>query len=250
MPLFQKLKTIHFPLEIILCKDDFKEFFPNWFLLFLLQSLTKITMPVQRKGMRALQIWVSRVTSNYSSIEITDLTTSFRNGLAFVGIIHHFKPDLITNPDKLDPEDIIGNNDLAYKVAEEKLQIPSLLDSEDMLASEEPDKFSIVTYLAQFYHLFKNEDKNVSPNVSLHLSSESESETPLGTPTSNKKTFDKNDLIEKYGEEIFKKTPVKKVSTEEEDEGVVVTMTRPKRRVVGGVASMCKDFERKARFEK
>ena len=220
------------------------------FCYFLLQSLTKITMPVQRKGMRALQIWVSRVTSNYSSIEITDLTTSFRNGLAFVGIIHHFKPDLITNPDKLDPEDIIGNNDLAYKVAEEKLQIPSLLDSEDMLASEEPDKFSIVTYLAQFYHLFKNEDKNVSPNVSLHLSSESESETPLGTPTSNKKTFDKNDLIEKYGEEIFKKTPVKKVSTEEEDEGVVVTMTRPKRRVVGGVASMCKDFERKARFEK
>ena len=93
--------------------------------------------------MRALQIWVSRVTSNYNSIEITDLTTSFRNGLAFVGIIHHFKPDLITNPDKLDPEDIMGNNDLAYKVAEEKLQIPSLLDSEDMLATDEPDKFSI-----------------------------------------------------------------------------------------------------------
>jgi len=203
--------------------------------------------------MRALQIWVSRVTSNYNSIEITDLTTSFRNGLAFVGIIHHFKPDLITNPDKLDPEDIMGNNDLAYKVAEEKLQIPSLLDSEDMLATDEPDKFSIVTYLAQFYHLFKNEDKNVSPNVSLHLSSESESETPLGTPTSNKKTFDKNDLIEKYGEEIFSsktKTPaIKKVSTEEEDEGVVVTMTRPKRRVVGGVASMCKDFERRANIQ-
>ena len=110
-----------------------------------------------------------------------------------------------------------------------------------------------VTYLAQFYHLFKNEDKNVSPNVSLHLSSESESETPLGTPTSNKKTFDKNDLIEKYGEEIFcskTKTPaIKKVSTEEEDEGVVVTMTRPKRRVVGGVASMCKDFERRANIQ-
>ena len=67
--------------------------------------------------MRALQIWVSRVTSSYSSIEITDLTTSFRNGLAFVGIIHHFRPDLITSPDKLDQDDIIGNNDLAYKVS-------------------------------------------------------------------------------------------------------------------------------------
>ena len=216
-------------------------------------------MPVQRKGMRALQIWVSRVTSDYSSIEINDLSTSFRNGLAFVGIIHHFRPDLITNPDKLDPEDIIGNNDLAYKVAENKLEIPSLLDSEDMLASEEPDKFSIVTYLAQFYHLFKNEDKNVSPNVSLHLSSESDSDvaatpplgcTPTGTPTSNKKTFDRNDLIEKYGEELFNsdKNTKKATPPDDEDEGVVVSMrvTRPKR--IGGVASMCKKFEMKAKI--
>jgi hypothetical protein len=209
-------------------------------------------MPVQRKGMRALQIWVSRVTSSYSSIEITDLTTSFRNGLAFVGIIHHFRPDLITSPDKCDPEDIIANNDLAYKVAEEKLEIPSLLDAEDMLASEEPDKFSVVTYLAQFYHLFKNEDKNISPNVSLHLSSESESEaaTPLGTPTSEKKNFDRNDLIEKYGEEIFQNNKNKKIQQDsQEDEGVVVTMRsmRPKR-AVGGVASMCKDFEMRAKI--
>lgn len=214
-------------------------------------------MPVQRKGMRALQIWVSRVTSDYHSIEINDLSTSFRNGLAFVGIIHHFRPDLITNPDKLDPEDIIGNNDLAYKVAETKLEVPSLLDSEDMLASEEPDKFSIVTYLAQYYHLFKNEDKNVSPNVSLHLSSESDSDvaatpplvTPTGTPTSNKKTFDRNDLIEKYGEELFSKDKNDKKIIEEEDEGVVVSMTRmtrPKR--IGGVASMCKNFEMKAKI--
>ena len=214
-------------------------------------------MPVQRKGMRALQIWVSRVTSDYHSIEINDLSTSFRNGLAFVGIIHHFRPDLITNPDKLDPEDIIGNNDLAYKVAETKLEVPSLLDSEDMLASEEPDKFSIVTYLAQYYHLFKNEDKSVSPNVSLHLSSESDSDvaatpplvTPTGTPTSNKKTFDRNDLIEKYGEELFSKDKNDKKIIEEEDEGVVVSMTRmtrPKR--IGGVASMCKNFEMKAKI--
>jgi len=243
-------------------------------------------MPVQRKGMRALQIWCSRVTSDYHSIEISDLSTSFRNGLAFVGIIHHFRPDLITHPDKLDPEDVIGNNDLAYKVAESKLEVPSLLDSEDMLASEEPDKFSIVTYLAQFYHLFKNES-NISPNVSLHLSSESDSDvaatpplgrTPTGTPTSNKKTFDRNDLIEKYGEELFSndKTSTNNTSNnksnitsnvtnspllsstppssknnkiiEEEDEGVVVNMrvTRPKR--LGGVASMCKSFEMKAKI--
>ena len=102
----------------------------------------------------------------------------------------------------------------SFQVAEDKLEIPSLLDAEDMLASEEPDKFSVVTYLAQFYHLFKTADSNISPNVSLHLgtSSESESEaaTPLGTPTSEKKNFDRNDLIERYGEEIFQNNKVSK----------------------------------------
>ncbi len=227
-----------------------------------------------------MQIWCARVTQNYSSVDVSDLAASFRNGLAFVGIIHHFRPDLIANPDSLDANDILGNNNLAYKVAEEKLGIPSLLEAEDMLESEEPDKFSVVTYLAQFYHQFKNDEKNVSPNVSLHLSSESETDSPLGTPTSNKKLFEENQknsslrspttppapvvidqkaLMEKYGAEIFNNdASTKKLSPPtEEDEGVVVNMpVRPQTRShahfkprtrIGGVASMCKDFELKAK---
>ena len=72
-------------------------------------------MPIQRKGMRALQIWCARVTSEYKSVEVTDLTSSFRSGLAFVAIIHHFRPDLIDSPDNLDPKDVVGNNALAYR---------------------------------------------------------------------------------------------------------------------------------------
>jgi hypothetical protein len=72
-------------------------------------------MPIQRKGMRALQIWCSRVTSSYPCVEITDLTSSFRDGLAFVAIIHHFRPDLIKNPGDLDPKDVVANNELAFR---------------------------------------------------------------------------------------------------------------------------------------
>ena len=53
----------------------------------------------------------------------------------------------------------------------------------------------------------------------------------------------------KYGEELFAKdTPTKQKVVEEEDEGVVVSMRvlRPKR--IGGVASMCKNFEMKAKI--
>ena len=47
------------------------------------------------------------------------------------------------------------------RVAEEKLDVPSLLDPEDMADCDEdegPDKFSVVTYVSQFYHLFKDSD--------------------------------------------------------------------------------------------
>ena len=46
-------------------------------------------------------------------------------------------------------------------MAEEKLDVPSLLDPEDMADCSEdegPDKFSVVTYVSQFYHLFKDSD--------------------------------------------------------------------------------------------
>lgn len=37
------------------------------------------------------QIWCARVTADYPNVNIVDLTTSFRDGLAFCAIIHHFR---------------------------------------------------------------------------------------------------------------------------------------------------------------
>lgn len=202
-------------------------------------------MPIQRRGMRALQIWCERVTSSYSNVKIVDLSSSFRDGLAFCAIIHHFRPELIPEFHSLKSENIVENNALAYRIAEEKLDIPSLLDPEDMAEHEEPDKFSVVTYVSQFYHIFKDADgsrggetktTNTQTRLSATLSSSSsssgddsvldggssEASTPAGTPTTTYKRFpgvktstpseastrfNQADLIAKYGEEIFSKAP-------------------------------------------
>jgi hypothetical protein len=51
-----------------------------------------VKMPVQRKGIRALEIWCKRVTAGYPNVDVVDLSSSFRDGMAFCAIIHHFRP--------------------------------------------------------------------------------------------------------------------------------------------------------------
>jgi len=150
-------------------------------------------MPVERRGIRALQIWCRRVTEEYENVNIIDMSSSWRDGLGFCAIIHHFRPSLI-DYEKLTAEDILENNKLAFTIAEEQLGIPSLLDPQDMVECEEPDKFSIVTYVSQFYHLLKDEDNSCcSPSLSrVNRISDSEQDslcssgenTPVGTPKS------------------------------------------------------------------
>lgn len=121
-------------------------------------------MPVERRGVRALQIWCQRVTASYPEVKIVDMSSSWRDGLAFAAIIHHFRPNII-DFHSLKRENILENNRLAFEVAEEQLGIPSLLDPQDMVDSEVPDKFSVITYVSQFYHLLKEEDDSRSPSL-------------------------------------------------------------------------------------
>jgi len=145
-------------------------------------------MPVEKRGVKALQIWCRRVTSSYENVNIIDMDSSWRDGLAFCAMIHHFRPNLIKY-ESLKSEDILSNNELAYKVAEEEMGIPSLLDPQDMLDTDIPDKFSIITYVSQFYHLLKDEDNSRSPSLpikemNINNSYDSSDSSPQGTPKS------------------------------------------------------------------
>ncbi|XP_027203707.2 MICAL-like protein 2 [Dermatophagoides pteronyssinus] len=110
---------------------------------------------VVKRGIDALEAWGRRITTGYQNVHINDLTTSWRDGLAFCAIIHYFRPDLI-DYDNLKKDDILHNNRLAFHLAKEHFSIPELLDAEDMLKHIEPDKRSIALYLSEFYNYFEN----------------------------------------------------------------------------------------------
>ncbi|XP_053908997.1 F-actin-monooxygenase MICAL3 isoform X8 [Cuculus canorus] len=99
--------------------------------------------------------WCQRQTDGYAGVNVTDLTMSWKSGLALCAIIHRYRPDLI-DFDSLDEHDVERNNQLAFDIAEKEFGISPIMTGKEMASVGEPDKLSMVMYLTQFYEMFKD----------------------------------------------------------------------------------------------
>lgn len=127
----------------------------KWQASLISSSITKpYTENSNATATKTLIDWCLRVTKGYPKVKIQDMTTSWRNGVAFCAILHHYRPDLIEF-DSLDPSDTCGNCKIAFEIGE-KLGIPRVIEPSDMIALPVPDKLSIMTYLFQLKSYFTN----------------------------------------------------------------------------------------------
>eukprot|EP00051_Salpingoeca_urceolata_P015618 m.203546 g.203546 ORF g.203546 m.203546 type:complete len:3713 (+) comp18455_c2_seq3:139-11277(+) len=104
-----------------------------------------------KSAKEALLYWCRKCTQEYSNVSIDNFTTSWKDGLAFNAIIHHFRPDLI-DYGSMSAARPVANMNQAFGVADHSLGIASLLEPQDVVRCT--DEKSVLAYIASYYHYF------------------------------------------------------------------------------------------------
>lgn len=142
--------------------------------------------------------WCTKITNDFYGLNITDLSLSWKNGIAFCAIIHHFRPDLIDYY-SLDAEDAKTNLQKAFDAAS-KLGI-SLASPEEMLILDVPDKLSVITSLHQLRAYFKGRKLNNGTSSNSLDDSDEDDNSLLGFEWSGPKKSDFRHIFSKKDDE-------------------------------------------------
>uniref|UniRef100_A0A673IGW5 F-actin monooxygenase n=1 Tax=Sinocyclocheilus rhinocerous TaxID=307959 RepID=A0A673IGW5_9TELE len=148
-----------------------------------------------------LLLWCQKQTQGYRGVDVTDLTTSWRSGLALCALIHRQRPDLI-DFDSLNEADCAKNNQLAFDVAEREFGIQPVTTGKEMNAERGPDKLIMVLYLSKFYEMFRNSFLSITGRA-FHTLMPNQSAPPVGEreeQKENKVRFMATQLLARFEE--------------------------------------------------
>ncbi|XP_072529105.1 protein-methionine sulfoxide oxidase mical3b isoform X10 [Salminus brasiliensis] len=99
--------------------------------------------------------WCQEQTEGYRSVCVTDLTTSWRNGLALCALIHRYRPDLI-DFDSLEESETELNWQLGLEIAEREFGVSPIMTIQELSMLDESDSLCMVMYLSQLHDLLKD----------------------------------------------------------------------------------------------
>uniref|UniRef100_A0A1A9ZPD6 Calponin-homology (CH) domain-containing protein n=1 Tax=Glossina pallidipes TaxID=7398 RepID=A0A1A9ZPD6_GLOPL len=150
------------------------------------KPLERIILKENTPGQDLLE-WCKDVTKDYPNVKVTNLTTSWRNGMAFCAIIHNFEPNLI-DMSKLTPHDVVGNCRIAFDAAE-SLGIPRVIEPRDMSLLAVPDKLAVMTYLHQLRAHFTGKQLHIEQIGNIAITYPLTLECLQESPTSDESSY-------------------------------------------------------------
>ncbi|NWT48909.1 ACTN4 protein, partial [Chroicocephalus maculipennis] len=130
----------------------------RWHLPNPLRLIRDLSPSAETSAKEGLLLWCQRKTAPYKNVNVQNFHISWKDGLAFNALIHRHRPELIEY-DKLRKDDPVTNLNNAFEVAEKYLDIPKMLDAEDIVNTARPDEKAIMTYVSSFYHAFSGAQK-------------------------------------------------------------------------------------------
>ncbi|XP_064807501.1 F-actin-monooxygenase mical2b-like isoform X5 [Oncorhynchus masou masou] len=108
-----------------------------------------------------LLTWCQKQTQGYRGVDVTNLTSSWKSGLALCALIHRLRPDLI-DFDSLNEKDSAKNNQLAFDIAEHEFGVQPVTTGNEMALDQDPDKLMMVLYISKLYEMFRNSPASIT----------------------------------------------------------------------------------------
>jgi filamin len=101
---------------------------------------------------QAMKEWLHTLIPEHN---IQNFNTNWNDGRAVCGLVDSLQPGLCPNHLSLNPSDGLDNCRLGMELAEKHLQVPMILDPEDM-NNPEVDELSVMTYISYFFDPARN----------------------------------------------------------------------------------------------
>merc|ERR1712000_170422 len=163
----QKIQNVHLALKFLesemdvklvgIGAEDFVDSQTKLILGFLWSLFRKFKIATikeeDKSSEEGLLLWVTKQTEGYPKVEITNFRNSFRSGYAFLALIDKYKEGLVDYQKHIDNEDPRTQLEEAFRVAEESLGVPSLLNADDVMNGE-VDERGLVLYVSLYFHAY------------------------------------------------------------------------------------------------
>ncbi|XP_053446354.1 F-actin-monooxygenase MICAL1 isoform X1 [Nycticebus coucang] len=97
--------------------------------------------------------WCQEQTAGYPGVHVTNLSSSWANGLALCALVHRLRPSLL-EPSELQGMGALEATAWALKVAEHELGITPVVSAQAVVAGSDP--LGLIAYLSHFHSTFKS----------------------------------------------------------------------------------------------